>query len=66
MNTSAQTFLAEIEAFLERGGMSATAFGRTALNDPNFVHDLRAGRLPNLGLVDRVHKFIQSQEANAA
>ncbi len=66
MSTLAQTFLGEIEAFLERSGMSATAFGRSALNDPNFVHDLRAGRMPNLGLVGRVHDFIRSQEASAA
>lgn len=66
MTTPAQTFLAEIEAFLKRSGMSATAFGRTALNDPNFVHDLRDGRMPNLGLVGRVHEFIRSQEASAA
>lgn len=64
--THAQAFLAEVEAFLERSGMSATAFGKTALNDPNFVGDLRSGRMPSLGLVDRVHDFIRSQEASAA
>ncbi len=66
MITPAQTFLAEIEAFLERSGMSATAFGRGSLNDPNFVHDLRTGRMPNLGIVGRVHEFIRSQEATSA
>ena len=66
MSTPAQDFLDEIEAFLKRTGMSATAFGRSALNDPNFVHDLRDGRMPNLGLVGRVHRFIRSQKASAA
>lgn len=66
MSTAAQTFLQDIEAFLERSKMTASAFGRAAVNDPNFVGDLRLGRMPNLGLVDRVNKFIQAQEANAA
>lgn len=64
--TQSELFLADIDAFLERSGMTATAFGRAALNDPNFVGDLRQGRKPNLGLVDRVHAFIHSQEADAA
>ncbi len=64
--THAEAFLAEIEAFLKRSGMSASAFGKSALNDPNFVGDLRDGRMPSLGLVDRVHEFIRAQEASAA
>ncbi|HXJ59410.1 MAG TPA: hypothetical protein VNU68_22430 [Verrucomicrobiae bacterium] len=46
--------------------MTASAFGKAAVNDPNFVGDLRTGRKPNLGLVDRVHEFIKSQEEAAA
>lgn len=65
MSTAAQTFLQEIEAFLERSKMTASAFGRASVNDPNFVGDLRGGRMPNLGLVDRVNKFIQAQDAAA-
>lgn len=64
--SSADAFLSEIDAFLERSRMTATAFGKAAVNDPSFVPDLRAGRKPNLGLVDRVYEFIKSQEANAA
>lgn len=60
--THAEQFLAEIDAFLERTGMSASAFGKSALNDPNFVSDVRGGRMPNLGLVDRVHEFIKAQD----
>jgi hypothetical protein len=59
--TPAQAFIREIDAFLEQSGMSATAFGRAAVKDPNFVSDLRGGRLPNLGLVGRVQDFIQSE-----
>src|SRR3546814_19048121 len=37
-------FLTAVEAFLERHRMEPTAFGRGAINDPNFVFDLRDGR----------------------
>jgi hypothetical protein len=66
MSTPAQDFLNEIEAFLKRTGMSATAFGRDALKDPNFVHDLRAGRMPNLGIVERVNDFIRARASTEA
>ena len=65
METPADKFLSEIDAFLKRKEMSASAFGRAALNDPNFVMDVRAGRMPNLGLVKRVYDFIASQEEAA-
>lgn len=66
--TQAEAFLAEIDGFLSRTQMSATAFGRAAVNDPNFVGDLRNGRKPNLGVVDRVHTFMraQSEQESAA
>jgi hypothetical protein len=64
--THSQQFLSEVEAFLSRSGMSPTAFGKAALNDPNFISDLRAGRLPGLGIVDRVHEFIRQRDADAA
>jgi hypothetical protein len=57
-----QTFLNEIEAFLERSGMTPSAFGKGAVQDPNFVGDLRAGRSPSLGLVERVYLFISMNE----
>lgn len=63
--THAEQFLSDIEAFLTRSGMTATAFGMAALNDPSFVPDLRNGRKPNLGLVDKVHAFIRAHEAPA-
>lgn len=64
--THAERFIAEIDAFLTRAGMSASAFGRSAVNDPNFVGDIRAGRMPNLGLVDRVHAFIKAHDSPPA
>lgn len=36
--------LDEIEAFMAKTAMSATAFGQAAAKDRNFVHQLRKGR----------------------
>lgn len=55
---TAEQFLGSIEAFLVKNEMSASAFGRAAIGDPNFVGDLRAGRMPNLRIVRRVDDFI--------
>jgi 2,4-dienoyl-CoA reductase-like NADH-dependent reductase (Old Yellow Enzyme family) len=59
---TADSFLSTIEQFLDRHKMSASAFGRAAVGDPNFVGDLRAGRAPNLRLVERVNSYIAAQE----
>jgi hypothetical protein len=62
MDPTAQ-FIAEIDAFLERSGMTPTVFGKTALKDPNFVGDLKKkGRQPTLGVVGRVHEFIRAND----
>jgi len=48
-----------IEKFLTDSGLSPTVFGRKALNDPNFVFDLRAGkRSPSMRTVEKIHAFI--------
>lgn len=62
MDPTAQ-FIAEIDAFLERSGMTPTAFGWEALKDPNFVGDLKKkGRKPTLGVVGRVNEFIRAAD----
>lgn len=65
MQTLAADFLNEVDAFLARSGMTATAFGRAAVSDPNFVADIRGGRAPSLRLVQRVKDFICAQKASA-
>jgi hypothetical protein len=56
-------FIAEIDAFLNRSGMTPTAFGWEALKDPNFVGDLKKkGRKPTLGVVGRVKEFIDAAD----
>ncbi|HLH92565.1 MAG TPA: hypothetical protein VKX28_29400 [Xanthobacteraceae bacterium] len=63
--SSSHAFLAEIEAFLQRAGMSPSGFGRAALRDPNFVRDLRGGRAPSLRLVDRARAFMAARRDSA-
>lgn len=67
MTTRAE-FLAEIEAHLSQTRTSATRFGREAVRDPRFVHDLRKGnRSPSIDMVDRVRTYIRlSAEASEA
>ena len=64
--SSANAFLVEIEAFLQRARMSPSGFGRAALGDPNFVRDVRAGRAPSLRLVDRARAFMAARAGAAA
>lgn len=65
-NRPHQALIDQIDAFLIRSGMTASEFGQSALNDRNFVGDLRKGRMPRIDLVDRVHGFIRSREGAAA
>lgn len=66
LHTSIAALLAEIDKFRAKTGMTASAFGRAALRDPNFVGDLKSGRMPSLVLIDRVRDFMREQEASAA
>jgi predicted transcriptional regulator len=49
----------EIEQFLVESGMSPTAFGRDALNDPGFVFGIRTGRDCRLSTVERARLQIR-------
>lgn len=57
--THAQAFLKEIDTFLAVRAMKPSTFGKAAVGDANFVGDLRNGRQPSLGMVDRVHAFMR-------
>ena len=57
----------KIDAFLAASGMSPTVFGRTVLNDPNFVFDLRSGtRSPSMRTVEKIYAWLESQQAAPA
>jgi len=61
MDTVAQTFLAEIEAFLAAHKLDPTSLGKQALGDPSFVFDLRKGRSPSTRTIDKVRGWIRTQ-----
>lgn len=51
-------FSARVEGFLTMSGMAPTRLGRDALNDPNFVEDMRDGRGFSSSTMDTVLDFI--------
>jgi len=50
--------LEQIEVYLEQNGVSPSTFGRMAVGDPRFVHDLRSGRRPRSQPLERVRRFL--------
>ena len=58
--------LPEIEQFLTRSGMTPTAFGSRALNDPTLVHELREGRECKRATRRRIAEFIETELAKDA
>jgi hypothetical protein len=49
----------KIDAFLDRHDMAPSSFGRKALGEPQFVSQVRAGRLPNLSTLRKLTDFMQ-------
>lgn len=60
-----ETFKTDVFAFIEDVGISPTAFGDNAINDPNFVGDLKNGRAPSATTMQRVYDFIKRQSEAA-
>lgn len=58
-----ETFRAEVEGFLAETSQQPTKFGAEAVADPNFVFDLRKGREPKAGTIDRVRAYITERRA---
>jgi len=63
--SAVDSFKKEIDDYLQASGVSASAFGKAALKDPNFVRNLRAGRSPGLKVVDQVREYIRANPAPA-
>ena len=51
--------LREVERFLRQNDTPPTRFGREAVGDPRFVFDLRNGRDPRPGTVERVRAYLE-------
>lgn len=64
--TISEHFLSRVEAFLAETGTKPTEFGRSAIGDASFVLNLRRGRSPTLATADKVLRFIDKLEAEAA
>ncbi len=54
--------LQRIEAYMRRTRTSPTRFGREAVHDPNFVLDLKDGRMPRRSTEQRVLAFLAARE----
>ena len=63
MARSEAAVLAEVDAFLTRSGMSATALGKQALGDPGLVRGLRTGRTLRPQTYERLSRFMASFQA---
>lgn len=50
--------LQRINHHLESHAITASRFGREALGDPRFVHDLRRGREPRAETIARVTAYL--------
>lgn len=66
MEAEPDPILSQIEQFLSRSGMTPTAFGSRALNDPTLVHELRRGRECKRATRTRIAEFIETETAKAA
>jgi sulfate adenylyltransferase subunit 2 len=65
MSNTSTKFLADIDQFLDQAGIEATAFGKQAMGDPNFVFDLRKGRSPSIRTMDRVRDWMTAHLSSA-
>jgi hypothetical protein len=52
----------KIEEFMRHTKMPQTRFGRLAINDPQFVFDLRRGRVPRAKTEKRVEHFMNTYD----
>lgn len=57
--TATQKLISRIEAFMDRHKMNRRKFGVSALNDPNFFYDLKAGRrTPTIETAQKIEDFM--------
>ena len=52
----------DVEKFLRDHAMTATRFGRDAVNDPRLVLDLRNGRTPLPKMERRIRDWMERQK----
>lgn len=64
-NNGTMPLLDSIAAFIADHGITERKFGEEALNDKNFVADLRAGRSPSLNTAETVQRFMAAYPNHA-
>jgi hypothetical protein len=57
-----EQFLADVDAFCKRYGLSDRTMGSLATESTHFVYRLRAGYSPSLSTVERVYDFMIAYE----
>ena len=57
--------ISDIEAFISAHDLTERRFGELALNDKNFVSDIRDGRSPSLKTVDKLKRFMMTYRPDA-
>lgn len=57
--------LSIVEGFLAKSDVTATAFGRSVMGDPNFVFDLRDGRDIRGSTAQRIREYVEANTPNA-
>jgi predicted transcriptional regulator len=55
----------DIDAFIEREGLTPTEFGVRAIGDPNLYRHLKSGRNPRLTTMDRIRAFMKRRTVAA-
>lgn len=61
-----EALIEEIDDFLVERRITASTFGRLAVNDGKFVTRLRAGENMTTSTFERAHEFIRAERARAA
>ncbi len=54
--------VALVDSFLTRRDMKPSRFGRDALGEPQFVSQLRAGRMPGLVTLTKLRDFMRERD----
>lgn len=66
MKSGNDPILSEIESYLANRGITATAFGSSAVNDPRLVFDLRDGRELRRTTRKKVEDFMRDETSGRA
>lgn len=55
----------QIDSFLSRHDMAPSRLGRDALGEPQFVSEVRKGRLPGLSTLSKLLDFMRDRDRQA-